>query len=65
VEEETNGLLFPAGNAGALAEKMQRFLTEPALCDTWGRASRDRAQYWTPAAGAAKWVEAFQTVLPS
>ena len=63
VEEETNGLRFPAGDSAALAEKMQRFLVEPSLCDTWGRASRCRARHWTPAAGAAKWVETFQTVL--
>jgi glycosyltransferase involved in cell wall biosynthesis len=65
VAEEINGLLFPAGDSAALAEKMQRFLVQPSLCDTWGSASHRRAQHWTPAAGAAKWVEAFQAVLPS
>jgi glycosyltransferase involved in cell wall biosynthesis len=63
VEEEANGLRFPTGQAAALAEKMQRFLVQPALCETWGQVSRQRARHWTPAAGAAKWVEAFQTVL--
>jgi len=63
VEDEINGFRFPAGNAAALAEKMQRFVVQPSLCDSWGQVSRRRARHWTPAAGAAKWVEAFQAVL--
>ena len=63
VEEEVNGLRFPAGDSGALAEKMQRFLVHPSLCDHWGDVSRRRAPHWTPEAGAARWVETFQTVL--
>jgi len=63
VEEEVNGLHFPAGNSTALAEKMQCFVAHPALCDSWGEVSRRKAQHWTPDAGAAKWVETFQTIL--
>jgi glycosyltransferase involved in cell wall biosynthesis len=63
VEEEINGLHFPAGDSAALANKMQRFLDDPELCERWGAASRERAQRWTPNAGASKWVETFQTVL--
>lgn len=63
VEEEVNGLHFPTGDSGALAEKMQRFLVHPSLCDHWGDVSRRRAPHWTPEAGAARWVETFQTVL--
>jgi poly(glycerol-phosphate) alpha-glucosyltransferase len=63
VEEEVNGLRFPSGNAAALAECMQRFVHQPSLIDTWGKVSRRRAQHWTPEAGAAKWVEAFQSLL--
>jgi glycosyltransferase involved in cell wall biosynthesis len=63
VEEEINGLRFPAGDSAALAKKMQRFLADPELCDRWGNTSRERAQRWTPTAGADKWVETFQTVL--
>lgn len=63
VEKDVNGLIFPNGNAGALADCMQRFIHQPALIDTWGKASRRRAQNWTPEVGAAKWVEAFHTIL--
>jgi glycosyltransferase involved in cell wall biosynthesis len=63
VEEEVNGLRFPAGDSAALAEKMQRFVVQPALCDTWGQVSRRRARHWTPDVGAAKWVETLQTIL--
>ena len=57
------GLHFPAGDSTALAERMQRFVAEPALCKGWGEVSRERARNWTPAEGAAKWVETFQTIL--
>jgi len=63
VEEEVNGLLFPAGDAAALAGKMQRLVAQPGLAARWGEASRRRARHWTPEAGAAQWVEAFQATL--
>ncbi|MDR3406406.1 MAG: glycosyltransferase family 4 protein [Chthoniobacter sp.] len=63
VEEEMNGLRFPAENAAALAEKMQRFLLQPTLCDGLGRNSRRKARHWTPDAGAAKWIGAFEAIL--
>ena len=62
VEVEANGLVFPSGNAPALADCMQRFIQQPGLIDSWGKVSRRRAQHWTPEAGAAKWVEALQAV---
>jgi glycosyltransferase involved in cell wall biosynthesis len=65
VEEEVNGLRFPSGDAAGLAAKMQRFVVQPSLCDSWGQVSRRRARHWTPDAGAAKWVEAFQSVFPA
>jgi len=43
--------------------RMQRFIHQPALIERWGKVSRRRARRWTPEAGAAKWIEAFQTVL--
>jgi glycosyltransferase involved in cell wall biosynthesis len=63
VEEDVNGLKFPAGDADALSNKMARLVNEPALLEPWGEASRRKALAWTPECGAAKWVEAFQTVL--
>ena len=63
VEDGVNGLKFRAGDADSLTEKMERFLREPALIGEWGAASRRKARDWTPEVGAAKWVEAFQTVL--
>jgi glycosyltransferase involved in cell wall biosynthesis len=63
VEKDVNGAIFPNGNAGALADCMQRFIHQPALIDNWGKASRKKALHWTPEAGAAKWVEAFRTIL--
>lgn len=65
VEQDVNGLLFPTGDATALAACMKRFIDEPALIESWGIASRERASHWTPKAGAAKWVDAFKTVLGS
>ena len=63
VEQEVNGLIFPVEDATALAGRMRRFLDQPALAARWGEVSRSRAHLWTPEAGAAKWIEAFQTVL--
>ena len=63
VEDGANGLKFRAGDTDSLTEKMERFVREPEVIGQWGAASRERAHEWTPEAGAAKWVEAFQTVL--
>jgi glycosyltransferase involved in cell wall biosynthesis len=63
VEEGVNGWRFPVGETAVLAERLQRFLQQPELVEQMGRASRQRAADWTPEAGAAKWVDAFQTVL--
>jgi glycosyltransferase involved in cell wall biosynthesis len=60
VQPEVNGLRFPAGDATALAAAMRRCLDAPELLTSWGNSSRARASEWTPAAGAAKWIAAFQ-----
>jgi glycosyltransferase involved in cell wall biosynthesis len=60
VVEEVNGLKFPAGDAMALADRMQRFLDAPALAASWGAASREKAGEYLPERGAARWVEALQ-----
>jgi glycosyltransferase involved in cell wall biosynthesis len=60
VEDEINGAIVRAGDVDALAAALQRFLTTPELIARWGAASREKASAWTPAAGAAKWITAFQ-----
>ncbi len=63
VEVGVNGVKFRAGDADSLTEQMERFVREPEVIGKWGAASRAKAQEWTPEAGAAKWVEALQTVI--
>jgi glycosyltransferase involved in cell wall biosynthesis len=62
VDDERNGLKFPAGDAAALAAKLQRFLNEPELCARWGAASREKAQEYLPERGAERWVQALTAV---
>jgi len=38
------GLTFPAGNASALADQMQRVTKEPELIATMGKQALDRAR---------------------
>jgi glycosyltransferase involved in cell wall biosynthesis len=60
VENEVNGLKFPAGDTASLANRMQRFLDTPGIIETWGAASREKARDYLPERGAEKWVEALQ-----
>ncbi len=60
VEEEINGLKFENGNVDALADKMRRFVTEPAFSAKLGEASRLKSRDWLPEAGAEKWIKIFQ-----
>ena len=62
VEDGVNGLKFRSGDASALAEKMERVASAPEVLEKWGAASREKAHAWTPEVGAAKWVEALQSV---
>jgi glycosyltransferase involved in cell wall biosynthesis len=63
IEPGVNGLRLPAADLDSLTDAMRRLLDEPETRAAWGRASRARAEAWTPAAGAAKWVEALGAVL--
>ena len=63
VDDGVNGLKFRAGDVASLASAMQRFLSTPESIDKWGAASREKAREYSPAAGAAKWVDAFRAVL--
>jgi len=62
VEEEVNGVTFPAGDVDALTAALARFLEEPELIARWGGASREKARAWTPEAGAEKWLAAFREI---
>ena len=42
VEEGVSGYLVPAGDIAALAERLQRFIANPALCQQMGQAARQR-----------------------
>jgi hypothetical protein len=55
-----NGLHFAADDPSALAGALQRCVAERETLLAWGEASRTRAAAWTPDAGAAKWIAAFQ-----
>jgi glycosyltransferase involved in cell wall biosynthesis len=63
VEQEVNGLLFPAGDAAALTAAMERLAADPALARQWGAASRAKAPAWSPDSGAEKWAAVFSEVL--
>jgi glycosyltransferase involved in cell wall biosynthesis len=60
VAEEINGLKFESDNAASLVEKMQRFVTEPALAARMAAESRRMALDMLPVKGAEKWIEIFQ-----
>jgi glycosyltransferase involved in cell wall biosynthesis len=60
VVEEINGLKFEAGNAGVLADKLERFTREPGLSVKFGVESKRMAWDWLPEKGAEKWIQIFQ-----
>jgi glycosyltransferase involved in cell wall biosynthesis len=64
VEDEINGLRFPAGEMTALLRCMERFVAQPELAQQWGKASRRKALTITPQAGAEKWVRVFEELSP-
>jgi glycosyltransferase involved in cell wall biosynthesis len=43
VEDGQTGLLFPPGDAQALADCLRRLAADPELCRRMGRQARDRA----------------------
>jgi glycosyltransferase involved in cell wall biosynthesis len=62
VEDNVNGLRFPAGDAIALQRAMQVFTENPDLARTWGDASRHKARELTPETGAEKWARVFDAL---
>jgi glycosyltransferase involved in cell wall biosynthesis len=61
--DDTNGAKFRAGDADSLADAMCRFVDAPDLIASAGEASRSKARELAPEAGAARWIEAIETVL--
>jgi glycosyltransferase involved in cell wall biosynthesis len=56
-------LLFPAGDAGALAASLSRVLDDPALCQERSRAGRARAAQFTWERTAAETVAVYREAL--
>ena len=63
VENGTNGMCVPAGDAEALYNAMLTIVSKRELIDQWGAQSRKKAHELTPEAGAEKWVNVFADVL--
>jgi glycosyltransferase involved in cell wall biosynthesis len=65
IDDQTSGLLVPAGDAGALARSMESLITDAALRERYGRAaaasmlSRDM----TEERMAAKYIELYESIL--
>jgi glycosyltransferase involved in cell wall biosynthesis len=56
IKPGVNGIRFATGRSAALADAMERFITQPHLLRQYGAASRKMAVDWTPDRGAEKWV---------
>jgi len=63
VEDGVNGFRFRSGDVQSLHQAMQRFVGSPELLTAYGEASRAMAHEWTPDAGAAKWIEAIDSIV--
>ncbi len=63
VRDGVDGLLFEAGNAGELAEKMRRLWDDADLCRQLGRAAHENASaHWGPAAHWKRLVQVYAEV---
>ena len=63
VEDGETGVLFPAGNAEELAEKMLRLLDDPDLVQRLGTQSRSRAlRLFDPALCARTYLNLYQEI---
>jgi glycosyltransferase involved in cell wall biosynthesis len=62
VENGVNGVTVKAGDVDELYSALQTFVQNPELVSTWGNRSREISRALTPEAGAAKWVQVFETL---
>jgi glycosyltransferase involved in cell wall biosynthesis len=60
VEENVNGLRFPAGDVDGLERCLKLLAASPDIARQWGEASTQKAYSIVPSAGAEKWVRVFQ-----
>jgi glycosyltransferase involved in cell wall biosynthesis len=58
IEEGVTGYTYPAGNVGALRNRIERFLTEPASLRRMGTAAAAHVAAYSPEAAAAGVVQA-------
>jgi glycosyltransferase involved in cell wall biosynthesis len=55
IEDGVNGLLFPPGDADALAAALRRVVDDPGLRTRLGRAARTRAEEFAPERQLGRW----------
>ena len=63
IEHERTGLLVPAGDVAALAETLDRMMSDDALRSRLGPAGREAMQRLTPEAIVEQWVDLAGEVL--
>jgi glycosyltransferase involved in cell wall biosynthesis len=62
VTDGENGYIFRVGDIDSLAAKMAHFTKDETLAACQGAASRKRAEDWTPARGAERWLAALKAI---
>jgi glycosyltransferase involved in cell wall biosynthesis len=63
IDHGSTGLLYPPGDADALAEALQRLATDAALRDRLGAAGREKARDFAPEAIAAEVTGVYRSLL--
>jgi glycosyltransferase involved in cell wall biosynthesis len=64
VESGNNGMRVAACDPDALYDAMETLALNSDIAHEWGQRSREKARDLTPEAGAQKWVQVFDSVLP-
>jgi len=63
VRHGVDGLLYPMGNVGGLADALRRVADDPGLRHRLGKAGRDRAADFSPEAAAAQVMDFYGNLL--
>jgi glycosyltransferase involved in cell wall biosynthesis len=61
VEAGVNGQILPAGDSEALYGALAHYLRSPQVLQAASRAALEKAQDWTPEAGAQRWLEVLKS----